>query len=107
MSNSLNREEVVYRKNAETGLYEIVDNVLKPDVAVLDPNISPNGKPVLPQWAVISLMVLSGLAPIVAFIPGAPLGLILVAAAISSVSATLGIASPGLRTKINPVSLTE
>lgn len=62
---------------------------------------------ILPQWAVISLTVLSVLAGIAISIPSLPPVVHQVAAAIVALAAALGIASPGIRRPVPPVTLEQ
>lgn len=61
-------------------------------------NVSPTGKPVLPQWAVISLTVAVLALPAIALIPGPQQPVIaVVAGVVGAIGAAFGIVSPGLR----------
>ena len=61
--------------------------------------VSPTGKPVIPQWAVIALTVLVALAAAVPLIPGLPPVVAVIAGVVASIGAIFGIVSPGVRTQ--------
>jgi hypothetical protein len=59
---------------------------------------NPNGKPVLPQWAVVSMTVAVVVFPAIALIPGPQQPVLAVVAGVVAAIGTLfGIVSPGLR----------
>jgi hypothetical protein len=62
--------------------------------------VSPTGKPVVPQWAVITLTVAVLVLPAVALIPGPQQPVIaVIAGVVASIGAAFGIVSPGLRSQ--------
>lgn len=66
-------------------------------------DVSPTGKPVLPQWAVITLTVAVLALPAVALIPGPQQPVLaVVAGVVGAIGAAFGIVSPGLRTQAAP-----
>jgi hypothetical protein len=65
-------------------------------VEVLNPS-QPAAGAVLPQWAVVALTVLVGLAATAMAIPGLPPIVTSIAGGIVGLGAVFGIASPGIR----------
>lgn len=61
------------------------------------PDVSPTGRPVLPQWLVIVLVVLASVAAVIVAIPGMPPVAVAIAGVVSALAAALGVASPGIR----------
>ena len=62
--------------------------------------IQPAAGAVLPQWAVVALTVATIAAGVVAMIPGMPPVVVAVAGGVTALGAAFGIASPGIRRKV-------
>lgn len=59
--------------------------------------VQPAAGAILPQWAVLTLTVLTVAAGVVVMIPGMPPTVIAIAGGVTALGAALGIASPGIR----------
>lgn len=59
--------------------------------------LKPAAGSILPQWAIIALTVLVGIAAIVMVIPGLPPVVTAIAGGVTGIGAMFGIASPGIR----------
>lgn len=62
--------------------------------------VAPAAGAVLPQWAVVTLTVLTVAAGVVMMIPGMPPVVVAVAGGVTALGAAFGIASPGIRRKV-------
>lgn len=62
--------------------------------------VLPAAGAVLPQWAVLTLTVLTIAAGVVVMIPGMPPTVVAIAGGVTALGAALGIASPGIRRKV-------
>lgn len=99
------RNEPVYVKNSETGLYEIsewkgamsVSDEKEFKVEKVEPVVSPTGAPYLNQYVVIVITVLAAVAGVLVSIPSLPPVVHAIAGVVIAIATAFGIASPGLR----------
>ncbi len=68
--------------------------------ARLAPVVQPAAGAVLPQWAVVTLTIAVAIAGTLPLIPGLPPVVTAIAGVVTAVGVAFGIASPGIRRKV-------